>query len=411
MERNPVEVDLCVDDYDPRVALLDPYPTYHALRDKGRVLWNEPTKSWLVTGYDEVRSVIQDDQRFGQQFKRRETIRYGDSVLEQPYFELFRRMLFLLDGEDHSRVRPLFTRWFTRPDRIKIMTPLVERVVSEVLDTIDDQQSFDLVESFAYSLPLNVISSLLDLPNELSAEIVHDVHSVVAIIDPVEKTAEVKRSANDAIVRLRAKFEDVVKERRAKPGDDLLTALIADLDEGRFRDPDEMLANVLLMYIAGHETTTDSLSLGLLTLFRHRDQLEKFKSTPSIMRTAVEELLRYDGTAQGFGRIPYEDVMIGDTSVKAGQPVLLLLAAANRDPAVFPDPDRLDLERKSTRSVTFGGGAHVCLGNMLARLEMQVGLEQLFKRKPNLELETIDPPIEDFKAGLVRGLRRLAAHC
>ncbi|VWX50604.1 cytochrome P450 [Novosphingobium sp. 9U] len=401
-----VDADL----YDPRTPLVDPYPYYHALRERDPVFWHEPTKTWLVTGYEEGRAVMRDDEHFGQRFALREVSRNGEQVREQPYFQMITKMMFMMDGADHKRVRPLFSRWFMGPERLRKMTPMVERAVDAVLDNLQNQTEFDLVKQFAYPIPLTVISELLGVSEEYSATIAHDVHDFVSVIESVQKAPDVKARADAALLRLRDFFADVVKERRKNLGDDLLSAMIIDFDDGKYVDETELLANILLMYIAGHETTTDSFSLCLYSLFRNRDEMERLRADPTLIRSGVEELLRYDSTAQGFSRSPYADAMVGDKLVKEGTFVLLLQGAINRDPKIFPDPDRLDLSRGSTSGLSFGGGAHVCVGNMLARLELQVGLNQLLKRLPKLELDTINPPADDFKKSLTRGLVRMKAY-
>lgn len=395
--------------YDPRVAQADPYPMYHALRAADPVMWNEATKTWIVSSHAIARTVMRDDEMFRQAFDHREVSRNGEAVREQPYFQLFRRMLFMMDGPDHKRVRPLFTRWFTGPERVRQLTPLVERIAREVLDDLEDRETFDVVKEVAYRIPLTVMDELLGVPKADSARIAHDIHDTVAVVESVQKTPEVKARADAAIIRLRDYFGDLVKQRRRHPGDDVVSVMVEDLDAGRFADEDELLANIVLMYLAGHETTTDSFALATLSLFRNPDQLALLREDPSLMRNGIEELIRYDGTAQGFSRSPVEDVMVGDKLVRAGQFILLLIGAANRDPAVFEDPDKLDLRRSTMKMVGFGGGAHACIGNMLARLELSTGLGELLRRKPNMVIENLDPPIEDFKPSLTRGLRRLQA--
>lgn len=391
--------------------MANPFPMYHAMRAHDPVMWHEATKTFIVSAYEPARAIMQDDETFHQAFEHREVSRNGEQAREQPYFELFSRMLFLTDGSTHKRLRPLFSRWFMGPQQIRYLTPIVERVAREVLDELEGRDSFDIVKEFANPLPLRVISELLGVPASDSAAISSDIHSAVAIIESVQKPPEVKAKADAAMVRLKDYFRDLTNERRKNLGEDLLSAMIQDFDAGKFLDETELLANTILMYIGGHETTTDSMSLAVLSLFRNPDELQRLRADPSIMRTAVEELIRYDGTAQGFSRAPVRDVQVGDKIVPAGTFILMLIGAANRDPSVFPDPDRLDLTRGAVKAVGFGGGAHVCVANMLARLELNTGLTELLKRKPNLSLETTSPPLEDFKPSLTRGLLRLQAHC
>lgn len=399
-----------VDNYDPRIPLADPFPVLRALRERDPVMWHEPTKTWIVTGYDEARAVMQADAEWGQRFELREVSRNGEHVRQQPYFQLFSRMLFLKDGEEHRRIRPLLARWFSGPARIKSLTPMVERSIDKVIDNIVEREEFDVIKDFAYSIPLTVINELLNVEAQHSAAIANDIHDAVALIESVEKSPEVRAKADAAIIRLGEFFGNLINERRKNLGDDLLSAMIADYDAGNFIDETELMANVILMYVAGHETTTDSFGLSLMNLFRHRDEMERLRANPGMIRGAVEELLRFDGTAQGFSRSPYADAMVGDKHIKKDSFVLLLQGAANRDPKVFENPDELNFERNNSRMIAFGAGAHVCLGNMLARIELQTGLNRILARMPNLELETAFPPPEDFRPSLTRGLLRLKAH-
>lgn len=399
-----------VDDYDPRMPLADSYPVLKALRERDPVMWHEPTRTWLVTGYQEARAVMQDDANCGQRLELREVSRNGEQVRQQPYFQLLSRILFLRDGDDYGHIRPLMSRWFSGPSRIKSLAPMVERSVDKVIDRLEGKESFDVVKDFAYTIPLTVISELLGVEDSHSAAIANDIHEAVAFIESVAKSPEVKAKADAAIIRLGEFFAELIRERSKNRGDDLLSATIAGYDDGKLVDETELMANVILMYVAGHETTTDSFSRGLMNLFRNRDEMERLRANPALIRGAVEELLRFDCTAQDFSRWPYTDMSAGDKMVKKDSFVLLLQGALNRDPSIFDQPDKLIFERNNTRMLSFGGGAHVCLGNMLARLELQIGLNRVLERMPNLELETAYPSPEDFRPSLTRGLLRLRAH-
>jgi cytochrome P450 len=187
--------------------------------------------------------------------------------------------------------------------------------------------------------------------------------------------------------------------------------MIAAADEGGFVDEDEFIANIILVYFAGHDTTTASTSLSVLALHRHPDQLAKLKADPGLLGKTVEELIRYEPPGQGVGRIPVRDVVVGGKKIEEGNVILCYLAAGNRDPAVFEDPDRLIIEREGHKVLSFAAGIHTCLGNLLARQELRVGLATLLARRPSLQLETIDPPASAFKPSAVsRGLRTLRAY-
>ncbi|WP_337189176.1 cytochrome P450 [Phenylobacterium sp.] len=402
-----MQIDIAT--YDPRIPLADPYPTYHALRAQAPVHWAAPAGVWVVSSHRLMREIMSDDETYGQAYVRREVSRHGEAVHDQPYFQMFRRMFFMMDGEDHRRLRPLFARWFMGPTRTRELTPMVERMVGQVLDELSDRESFDVIQDYAHQVPLRVISEILGVPQADSRHIAHDIEDIAPVVESVPKDAEVKRRADRAIVQLQDYFRGLVESRRRNMGDDLLSAMIQAGDAGGFADEEELLANVLLMYFAGHETTTAALGLAVLALHRNPDQLALLKRSPEIMPTAVDELMRYDGTAQGFSRSSDCDVVVGGHTIPAGAFILLLIGAGNRDPDVFADPDRLDLMRAPRDTLSFGGGAHVCIGNMLARQELRIGLAALLERRPDLRLDTVDPPISDFKPSLTRALTTLKA--
>jgi hypothetical protein len=226
-------------------------------------------------------------------------------------------------------------------------------------------------------------------------------------IDSTPKTDEVRARANTAVSELEVYFSALIRDRRKNPGDDVVSALIQVAEAGGFTDEDELLANVMLLFQAGHETTAASLSLALLNLHRNPAELAKLKAEPGLISDAVEELLRFDSAGQGFSRNPQKDVVVGGQEIKPGTFILLLMGAANRDPAVFPDPDQLILDRRPRNTLTFGGGAHLCVAHLLARSEMKIGLSEILKRRPELRPETLEPPISSYLPGLIRGLTTL----
>jgi hypothetical protein len=350
-----------------------------------------------------------DDVTYGQEYVHREVSRNGEAVFQQPYFQMFSRMFFLMDREEHQRLRPLFARWFMGPSRNRELTPMVERVTADVLNGLEGRSDFDVIADFAYPIPLRVISGILGVPDADSQHIAHYIEHIAPIVESVQKDEAVKVRADAAITQVEAYFRDLIAVRRRNMGDDLLSAMIEASDAGGFRDELELLANVLLMYFAGHETTTAALGLSVLALHKNPEQLAHLKRSPDLMPVAIEELVRWDGTAQGFSRAANRDVVVGGRHIPAGTFILLLLGAGNRDPEVFSDPDRLDLTRAPKNTLSFGGGAHFCIGNLIARQELRVGLSALLARRPDMQLVTTDPPASDFKQSLTRALTTLRA--
>lgn len=399
-----------IDNWDPSVPMSDPYPFYKALNARDPVYWLERRQMWVVTSYPIIREILADPDNFRQDYERREQLRSGPAVVEQPYYQALRRMFFMMDGADHARLRPLFAKWFMGPTRTRDLIPRVEASAKRALDDLEGVERFDLIRDFAHLIPLRVICEIMGVPDEEALRIAHDLEEIVPIIETVHKTPEVKARADKAMVRLQDYFDSLIAERRRNLGDDLLSAMIRASEEGAFRDEAELHANILLMYLAGHETTTSVIGLSLLTLFRNPDVLDQLRRSNEITPAMVEELLRYDNTSQGVSRATQRDVTLGGKHIEKGSFILCLLAAANRDPSVFPDPDRLILDRDCKNTLSFGYGAHFCIGNMLARAEVRIALSQLLARRPNLQLETADPPSSWFKPSLTRALLKLPAY-
>jgi cytochrome P450 len=228
------------------------------------------------------------------------------------------------------------------------------------------------------------------------------------LLDPVPLSrAEIDQANNDNLAT-EAYFHSLFELRRRQPGDDLTTQLVLAEEEGHKLTNEELTANIILLFGAGHETTVNLIGNGLLALYRNPDQLRLLKESPALITNAIDELLRYDSSVQLTGRTALEDISVGGVDVAKGESVLCLLGAANRDPAVYPDPDRLDITRSNIRPMSFGGGIHFCLGAQLARIEGEIAIAALLRRLPNLKLDDVEHP--DWRQTFVlRGLNRLPA--
>jgi cytochrome P450 len=266
----------------------------------------------------------------------------------------------------------------------------------------------DLISDFAFRLPVTVICEMLGIPPEDHEMFFHGARTGGRLLDPVPLSRGEIEDANAGNLAQAEYFHELFELRRRQPGNDLTSELVQAEDEGGKLTNEELTANIILLFGAGHETTVNLIGNGLLALNRNPDQLRRLHSDPSLIGNAIEELLRYDSSVQLTGRTALEDVEVGGVALAKGESVLCLLGAANRDPAVYPDPDRLDITRANIRPLSFGGGIHFCLGAQLARIEGEVAIATLLRRLPRLRLDDADHP-EWRQTFVLRGLNRLPA--
>jgi cytochrome P450 len=295
-----------------------------------------------------------------------------------------------LDPPDHTRLRRLVCQAFT-PTSIERLRPSIQSMVDVVLDRAADRGSMELIDELAFPVPFRVISELLDMPIDRADELRDWSQAITAAIEPMA-THDDLDTAEAALAQLIPYLVTIIEERRSSPGDDLLSALLAVEEAGERLSPAELISFVVLLYVAGHETTVNLIGNGVLALLRHRDQLALWRDDPTIDERAVDELLRYDGPVQHTVRVamaPVSYAGAGDdfVDVLPGETVLTVLGAANHDPAVFDDPHALQLVRpNANRHLAFGAGIHYCLGASLARLETRVSLEEFGRRFPRYEV-------------------------
>ncbi len=383
----------------------DPFPHYHRLREADPV-HQSPLGFWVLTRYEDCVAVLRD-QRFG----RAGFEGFLESVYGSPagHERLPRSMLFQ-DPPDHTRLRALVSRAFT-PRVVEGLRPRIQQVVDEIIDRALDARSMEVIGDLAYPLPVTVISEMLGVPagdresiKGWSSDIARSLDAIGLQVDPdiVERGRAARRAIGDY-------FRQLLPERRRQPRNDLLSLLIAAEEQGDKLSEGELLSTCILLYIAGHETTVNLIGNGLLALLRHGDQLRRLREEPALAASAVEELLRYDGPVQRTARFTTVDVEIGGRAIDKGAMVVTVIGAANRDPAQFPEPDRLDLGRVDNRHIAFGFGIHFCLGAPLARLEGQVALGTLARRLPALALAT--DTVEWRESQVLRGLKALPVTC
>ena len=375
----------------------NPYETYTKLRERDPMHRSSLTGAWVLSRHEDCDAVLRDHKRFSNDARNaNDPANDVAGNLEDTH------SMLMLDPPDHTRLRSLVSMAFT-PKALEAWRPRIEAIVDRLLAEATSEGEVDMLEALAVPLPTMVIAEMLGIPTDDLPQFKLWSDHVSRTLEPTITPDELKL-AQQSNKELAAYFEGIIEERRTDPRDDLVSQLIAAEEAGDQLAHDELQVTLRLILIAGNETTTNLIGNGLLALLRHPDQLERLRQEPELMETAIDELLRYDSPVQTDGRTALEDIEWNGELIKQGQQVFLLLGAANRDPAEFPDPDRLDISRGSKRHMSFGRGIHHCLGAPLARIEAQVALEKLLERYESLELAG-EPRFKDHI--VLRGLREL----
>ena len=397
----------------PRVDLLDPafkanpYPTYAELRSTApvhRVELPDGLGIWLITRYDDVLAVLKDERLVKDWRKVLTSEQLAQIPPIPPVMEALSRNMLDMDPPDHQRLRSLVSKAFT-PRLIERLRPRVQAIADGLLDAVQDRGEMDLIDDYAFPLPITVIAELLGVPAEDRDSFREWSGAAVSGNTTQEHLDKVLIPHMQAFTDyLHALFE----EKRKNPKDDLVSALLRAEEAGDKLSEDELLGMVFLLLVAGHETTVNLIGNGVLALLQHPDQLQKLKDDPSLIKPAVEELLRYDGPVEtSTERFAREDVRIGETVIPRGEMVLVVLAAADHDPERFADPDELDITRIDNRHLAFGKGIHHCLGAPLARMEGQIAISTLLARMPDLRLKGSSESLSWHPGLTLRGLRGL----
>jgi cytochrome P450 len=360
------------------------------MRSKDPVHWSELARAWFLTRYVEVASVLKDGRFSVEGTQQKSNERMGYRLDEQsPLRRINKRWMLFVDPPDHTRLRGLVNRAFT-PKAVETLRPRIQELVDGLIDQVRDRGHMDIVHDLGDPLPAKVLAYLLGLPSEDSAVLKPWADVVGMGIDPILRPEVVVR-INEVILEAGQYFEHHIEQRRKNPGDDLLSSLISVEEQGEKLSSDELLSLLFLFLAAGTETTTNLTCNGLYTILRHPDQLDRLRQDPSLIETAVEEFLRFETPVQVTGRVANEDVQLGGKVIRKGQPVGLLLGAANRDPEQFPDPDRLDIGRTPNRHDAFSFGIHFCVGAPLGRAEAAIAIGTILRRLPNLKLRSSAP--------------------
>jgi cytochrome P450 len=387
--------------------IRNPYPHYERMRTNDPVHLT-PLGMYVASRHAEV-SLVMRDKRFGKDYVERTIRRYGPNIMEEPVFRSMSHWMLQQDPPDHTRLRGLVVKAFTAR-RVEDMRPRIQQVVDETLDRIIPQGKMDLIEDFAFRLPVTIICDMLGIPEEHREAFYAGSRDGGRLLDPVPLSKEEIRQGNAGNTMAAMYFQQLFELRRKQPGDDLTTQLVQAEEGGSKLSNEELTANIILLFGAGHETTVNLIGNGLLALHRNPDQLALLKVNPGLITNAIEEFLRYDSSVQLTGRVALEDIEdLGGRRIPKGESVLCLLGSANHDPAVYPDrPERLDITRPNVKPLSFGGGIHFCLGAQLARIEAEIAISTLLRRLPDLRLDDAENP-EWRPTFVLRGLKRLPA--
>ncbi|WP_062435517.1 cytochrome P450 family protein [Herbidospora daliensis] len=389
------------DDY-----LRDPHGAYQALRAEGpvvQVVMPNGIRMWLVTRYADAREALADPRLRKDAAALREALQRAVTTPDarvQPA-ELASHMLNS-DPPDHTRLRRLVSKAFT-PRAVERLRPRVEEIAAGLLDGMDGE--VDLIDAFAYPLPMTVICELLGVPERDRDDLRAHLRGLLerpfrAGDDPTERDRRIGGLVD--------RFSALIEEKRARPGDDILTGLVQARDQEDKLDDVELISTCFLLFLAGHETTVNLIGNAVLALLTHPDQRAELIGNPGVIDDAVEEFLRYDGPLNfAPQRVTGEDVTIAGVTIPKGELVAVALSAADRDPAEFPEPDRLDLTRDDGPHLAFGHGIHYCLGAPLARLEARIALARLFERFPEMSLAAPASELSWRPLPLLRALDRL----
>jgi cytochrome P450 len=370
--------------------LEDPYSVYRELRERDPVHWDEHAKVWVLTRYDDVASML-NDKRFSSQRAARARQRFPQQEMK-PLFETLTSRMSEKDEPDHTRLRALVHDAFTRSS-VEQWEPLVQSRINHLLDLANAQRELEFVSGFAIPLPLMLIMEIVGVPpvDRQRIKAWCDDFANVALNFYANITEDEMRRGLHSVSDFRAYLKNRIEAMDGDRNQDLLSALVSAEHEGSRLSLDELLANVLLLLSAGNETTTCLLSNGLLALLRCPDQFQLLRENPKLISTAVEEFLRLDAPVQFIGRVATEDVQIESSTIRQGDIALAMLAAANRDPDHFSNPDQLDVTRQHVNHLSFGHGHHYCAGTQLARLEARLAFTAILERFESVRLDDSHP--------------------
>lgn len=392
----------------------DPYPVYRDMRAHGRVWWSERWRCWVLSHHRDIAAVLLDPETFSSRGRVTNVIvrEFPESFLEQikPMLHHYSKGVINLDPPDHTRMRRLLQKTFL-PRTLERLAAGMRETVRELLEAAEARGGgeIDLVRDLAYPLPVSVIADLLGVPRQDRERLKQWSATIMEFQAVPLPTAEAILRSQAGIVEMRGYLAGLVKERRAKPREDLISELVQIEVDGDRLAEDELLSTCLTLLVAGHETTTNLIASAVWLLLRHPGQRERWRANPGLTGTMIEEVLRFESPLHRVGRTATRDTEIAGTAVRRGDTVFLLLASGNRDEAQFERAGEFDIGRAPNKHIAFGHGVHFCLGAALARLEGPIAVEAVFARWPGLRLREAAEGGNglEWHSGVMRGLRAL----
>jgi len=386
---------------EPEV-LANPYPLYHKLRSEDPVHWDRFLHTWVVTRYPDVLNVLHSFSADRTPTPEQLTA-MGLSELNPIAKVMVKQMLFM-DAPAHTRLRGLASAAFT-PRRVEVLRGHIQEIAESLLERVRARGQMDIIEDFAAPMPAIVTAEMLGVPTEDHSDLKKWSADFAEVLGNVQHNPDRIPRVLESTNNLTTYFQAAIDKARQHPREGLIQAFMnAEIDGDRLTD-EEIVANCIVTMVGGQETTTNLIGNGLLTLMRNPEQLARLRDDSSLVPSAVEELLRYESPSQHTGRIAREDVQIGGKEIRKGQAVMAIMAAANRDPERFPEPDRLILDRSDNKHLAFGWSSHFCFGAPLARMEGQIAFETILRRLPNLEV--VPGPLTWRNNSGLRGLMAL----
>lgn len=369
---------------DPAVH-ADPFPFYRRLREEAPVVWDPFMHTWVVTRYDDVMTVLREFS--ADRTPDPEKMRALGLPSLEPVADVMARQMLFLDAPAHIRLRKLCSSAFT-PRRVEAMEQTVRRIASDLIDARLADGHMELIADFAEPFPAIVTAGLLGVPEEDHRALKVWSASFAEMLGNFQHNPDRITEVLDAVASLSGYFREAIADHRRSPREGLIGSLLAAEVDGQKLSDEEVIANTIIALVGGQETTTNLIGNGLLTLLRQPDRLAQLRARPEIMDSAIEELLRFETPSQHTARIAHADTEIGGQTIRKGEAVMAVMAAANRDPDRFPDPDTLDLTRTPNRHLAFGWAAHFCFGAALARMEARVAFSTILSRMDDLALAT-----------------------
>ena len=383
-------------------VLADPYPLFRRLRTEDPVHWDPFLHVWVVTRYADVLRVLLEFSANRTPTPDQLTA-MGLSALSPIAQVMVKQMLFM-DPPGHTRIRALASQAFT-PQRVEVLRGHIREIVKSLLNAVESRGHTEVIADLADPLPCIVTAEMLGVPAEDYKQLKAWSQDFAEMLGNFQHNPDRVPNVLKTVEQTTAYFRSAISEMRRHPRAGLIDALITAEVQGDRLSEEEVIANSIVTMVGGQETTTNLIGNGVLSLLRNPDQLDKLRSDPSLIPSAVEELLRYESPSQHTARLAPQDTVLGGKLIRKRQAVIAVIAAGNRDPEKFPDPDRLDIARKDNRHLAFGWGVHFCFGAPLARIEGQIVFEEMLRRLPNWILEP-EPLVWRTNLGL-RGLTRL----